>query len=288
MDPLPPEAHLNFTATQPVSVAMIDHVVCWLDLLGLRERLKDAANAGTESEFVAEYLRVLTPVYTSLRAEFKDTDFQWHAFTDSIVISVPHHAAEHSEFAIGHEIFAAAEIQFRIARHGWFLRGALAIAPLYANDQFVIGTGLMRAYQLESEEAVFPRVVLDHPIKAQTVEHLGYYAEPYGSPQNNLIVIDEDKRWFINYLYAPIYLDYPEEGALPLYREHRDAVVTKLSQAADNERVRAKYQWVAAYHNWFCSHWISEEFCADLQIQGVAPRNFRQLIESPAEGEDDE
>ncbi len=276
----PPEAYLDFIGEDPKSVDLIQSVVCWLDLLGIREELALAAKKGTESDFVAEYLRVLRPIYTSLRHGFSETDFQWHAFTDSIVISVPHRAGD-PEFTIGHTLFSAAEIQFRLARVGWFLRGALAIAALYADENFVIGSGLMHAYRLESEAAVNPRIILGQQLREETKAHLHYYSEPWDSPQNGLLAIDEDEQWFISYMYAPIYLDFPEEGYIPLYADHRDRIIDALKRFSEPGKLRSKYLWTAAYFNWFCATWLSEKVAAELEIPNVPPRGFSLLTERP-------
>jgi hypothetical protein len=277
---LPREAYLDFVTTEPQSVDMVQSVVCWIDLLGLRDRLARAAKLGNESDFVAEYLRVLRPIYTSLQSGFSDTDFQWHAFTDSIVISVPHQAGDR-EFTIGHVCLSAAEIQFRLSRLGWFLRGGLAVGSLFADDNFVVGSGLMQAYKLEGEDAVNPRIILGKQLRDETAEHLAYYAEPWDSPQNGLLAVDEDQQWFISYLFAPIYLDFTEDEALPLYAEHRAQIVRALQEFVDVGRLRSKYLWSAAYFNWFCSTWVSAAATTDLIIPDVPPRGFSLLVEPP-------
>jgi hypothetical protein len=94
-------------------------VVCWLDLLGLTEQLNRAAINGSEDDFVARYLAALRPIYTELEYHFDDRDFNWNAFTDTIVLSVPLNA-HHPETTIGITCSAALKIQFRLSSLGWF------------------------------------------------------------------------------------------------------------------------------------------------------------------------
>jgi hypothetical protein len=67
-----------------------------------------------------------------------------------------------------------------------------------------------------------------------------------------LVYVDEDGRAFLNYLQSCRLNREDGETPLSALRLHRDQVVAKLSQHKREARVRAKYGWVAHYHNRFC------------------------------------
>src|SRR5262249_38748094 len=152
-----------------------------------------AAINGTEDEFVARYLAALRPIYTKLEYDFDDRVFNWNAFTDTIVLSVPLNA-HHPETTIGITCSSALKIQFRLSSLGWFLRGSVAVGPLFASKQFVIGSGMLSAYKMEENDAVFPRVILDRSIREIQPKFLGYYAQPEQSFHNTDCVVDEDQQ----------------------------------------------------------------------------------------------
>jgi len=121
---MPRAASLDYVADRPRTVSLEDAIVCWLDLLGLRERLITSSQNASESAFVADYLRVLRPIYRTLRWDFSATDFRWNAFSDMIVLSVPIDSG-HPEEMIAQLAIVAADVQFRLACLGWFLRGSV-------------------------------------------------------------------------------------------------------------------------------------------------------------------
>ncbi len=276
MRPLPKEASLLFTTRTPKRVKVKPTIVCWLDLLGLSARLQAASTPDAESAFIAEYLRVLRPIYTSLRWRFSKTGFRWNAFTDSIVLSA-NVALGHPESSIGSIAMAASEIQFRLACQGWFLRGGFALGALWASEEIVVGSGLMAAYKLETKTAIWPRIVLDSTTRDILPSFMAYYAEPQESPQNHVFARDEDGQVFLNYLFTPIDLDYAGSKLNTIMISHRDRVLTALATHTTPGELRDKYLWVAAYHNWFCSNWFDDMFGTPLQIAGVPSRGFARI-----------
>lgn len=274
---MPPEAHLFYEEPPAATAPLRDSVVCWIDLLGVRDGLANATRAQNEDVFVADYLRVLRPLYIALDWEFRDTDYRWNAFTDSIVVSVPIEAG-HPETTIGLLCDAAAELQFRLTAQGWFARGGVAVGPLHASRQFVIGSGLMDAFRLEGQEAVVPRIIVDKSVRSAVPQFLSYYSDQSDSPQNGAFAYDADGHMFLNYLYAPLALDCDHselEGALT---RHRTRVLANLSTYAEPGCIRSKYLWAAAYHNWFCARWARPAILSKLHIPDISPQAFRTLV----------
>lgn len=277
-EPVPAEVDLFYQASNASAVPLGDSVVCWIDLLGVREGLVSSARSGDEDTFVAGYLSVLGPLYRALDWQFRDTDYRWNAFTDSIVISVPV-ASAHPEATIGLLCDAAAELQFRLSLQGWFARGGVAVGPLHASKQFVIGSGLMEAYELEGKEAVVPRIIVDADVRNAIPRFVAYYAYAEDSPQNQSFILDADGHIFINYLYAPLAVECDMSALDRALLRHREQVTRHLDAHRNPGRIRAKYLWVAAYHNWFCEQWRSAGDVASLQIPGIQPVAFRRLRE---------
>jgi hypothetical protein len=58
------------------------------------------------------------------------------------------------------------------------LRGSVAVGPLFASKQFVVGSGMLSAYKMEEGDAVFPRVILDRSIREIQPKFLSYTPNP--------------------------------------------------------------------------------------------------------------
>jgi len=122
-------------------------------------------------------------------------------------------------------------------------------------------------------------VIVDVSIRNALPTFLSYYSEPEDSPENLAFAGDADGHVFINYLHAPIGLDYTPDRTGQLLDRHKERVVNALAEHRHTRRVRRKYLWVAAYHNWFCSTWLDAKSAKELVIPHVRKRAFVQLVE---------
>lgn len=107
--------------------------------------------------------------------------------------------------------------------------------------------------------------------------HLSYYRPRDWAPQNRILLVDEDGQWFINYLEASR-ADDNNPGVLAEHAgwlaTHRKGILHE-QQTATKPDVVAKFNWLAAYHNYVAEHLYPE--MQHLRIGGVAARAFRRL-----------
>jgi len=139
----------------------------------------------------------------------------------------------------------------------------------------LFGPALVEAHELESEHAVHPRIILGE--RAVDAQHkaLNYYADPRESPQNALLICDDDGFTCVNYL--ALLFDEPEDPRDDLAL-HRDVVVARLQQHRANRRQWEKYRWVAEYHNTICGQVFPNE--PNLLVPSAeATWSFRQFVD---------
>lgn len=150
-----------------VKVNYEDRAVLFVDVLGWKDELnKKSADEiysilfpfiqlGNEynehqreniRQIVAQNDRMsLNPLHMSVQVSF---------FSDCFVCSIP------SEFAS--RLCSKASNIIRIfLNEGFLVRGGLSAGSLYHKDQIVFGPALLRAYEIENKEAIFPRVLID-------------------------------------------------------------------------------------------------------------------------------
>ncbi len=144
---------------------------------------------------------------------------------------------------------------------GIFLRGCIAhgrhVEVRSGEDFAVVSQALARAYEVESKEAVFPRVVLDPSF-------LGRLAENTAALINlgRFLVQSEDGHWFVN--------PFGHEG---ISMELAAAHVRKGIAEAEREDIRAKYLWLGDLMN-FLAYPGAVEKCAYYD----EPGQFSQLM----------
>lgn len=52
-------------------------------------------------------------------------------------------------------------VQSLLLQYGLLLRGGIAVGKLYHDGEIVYGPGLVKAYELESKLAIYPRIIMD-------------------------------------------------------------------------------------------------------------------------------
>lgn len=236
-------------------------VVLLMDLLGYQQMTADAKTPAAQEELLARLHGALMRHRREVEPEqfFGAPIYEVRAFTDNIVIGWP--IAEDGEHETGNTFLKVASYQFALAREGFFTRGGLAVGPHFMDEYAVFGPALVEAYKIESQRAVYPRIVLSADARTLVKHHVGYYADPVIAPHDHEILIDADGEWFLNYLDGARLDD--DEANLPHYRplmiQHRDRVVENLERYATDRRILDKYVWVGKYHNYVCSYLYPED-----------------------------
>lgn len=230
-------------------------LVSFFDILGFREIINNK-----DPDFISEVL-------CNLRKHAKPDDFLQStyeidsiAFSDNIVRSVHIESNANIERPNGllwFELFQLAWLQSQlIFEYGVFLRGAITVGQLCIQDEIVFGPGLVRAYELESKESIYPRILIDDELLdlfRETHPLLGAAHHELEDDQayiNEYAITDSDGKRFINYLsISHITLDDNFIEVFSVLDRHYKRVVEAATNNLENERVLEKYRWTANYHN---------------------------------------
>lgn len=130
-------------------------------------------------------------------------------------------------------------------RREYLVRGAITRGALYHDDAVVVGPALVRAYELESQVAIYPRIILDPnlqnlQITKTDVEDV-FWTKMYRE--------DRDGIFFLNFLSEDV-LGAFEELKPGLFTDAKKEIrkfVRRMSSTSDNDRVRMKYDWLKSY-----------------------------------------
>jgi hypothetical protein len=150
------------------------------------------------------------------------------------------------------ELVDLVHVQGELIRDGVLLRGAVTVGEIYVQDGISFGPGLIRAYELESTVALYPRVIADPVIfeKLQLTPSLGAHSyEEDIQYLRQVLSKDNDGVWYLDYLRAfEAEADSPR-AYLQLLCDHRDLIVNALSDVATLNSIAVKYGWLVNYHN---------------------------------------
>lgn len=232
-------------------------VVAFLDILGFQESIRTAYRVGENHQLLKELRKALSEARQHLEADdgFSATaDAAWSVkvFTDNVVIGIP--ILDDGEFDLGLAFSLIGLYQYKLVRHGFFIRGGIAVGELYMDEDIVFGEALLDAYDAESRLARDPRVVLAPSALNHVRQDMCYYATIRDTPHDSELLVDADDQIFIDYLMVPL------EGAAPDRSYLKDVLRHKRTLEANLERFRSqpgywnKYAWAANYHNAVCRH----------------------------------
>ena len=215
------------------------YVIAYIDFLGMKNQMK------SESSFKSLYL--MKALLTSVRhkaAFIKDINkldsYIIKVFSDNIVIAQKLQTELESSQIIS-MINLISLLQFEAYfQFDFALRGGMYVGELYIDDTIVWGTGLIQAYQIENDLAIYPRVIV-----SQTV--IDEYDACLEKSINILALIKQDKDgyWFVDFLNA-----IPNLRIIPQISE--DLVRKSMQLVSANDRVKQKINWLISYFNSHC------------------------------------
>lgn len=279
-----------------------DCFVAYIDILGFESMVKRSMK---EPELFACLTKVLNhaadlPTGTK-HSRFQDADGNWierswriqtRAFSDTIVIFMPVEAG-----SVAQVLFLVRYLHDRMIELGLTMRGAVTIGGMYWNEAWsrdhegqatgghvvydrnadpngpiTLGPGLIEAYRLEDECAIYPRILVSDKL----LEHLQQNAiravpiGPYNTPERpmtDFVRTDADGLHFLDLLHPDVMRNdtekivrspAPDSGSsIEWIRDGNthatvtDKVRALLESSLNNteypEKIRAKYEWLRSY-----------------------------------------
>lgn len=245
--------------TNPISYE--ESIVTFIDVLGFREMLEERS-ASDIREALSFLRRSTKPNDQFARPGSTGKRLVSEAFSDNIsdaIVRARPIDTQHPDGALFYELTDLIHAQVRLIEVGLFVRGAVTLGEIYlgtSGDGPFFGPAVARAYELESQVAVHPRIILDDSLLRafQNDERLRSSYSNYEDEAKHvedLLRRDSDGTVFIDYLKAArSEIDPPEANYLSFIQRHAELVVNRR-KSANSERVKTKFDWLRQYHNSF-------------------------------------
>jgi len=227
-------------------------VVLFLDILGFRDLVKNHREA--------EILDALS-IPKELAGHYPfdgSTHMELSAFSDSIVVS----ERIISNFNVQRMIGYSAFLYLRFLAKGILTRGGIALGNLHHRDGVVFGPALNEAYQLESELAFYPRIVISNTSYIAAMQAVEENESVHSKTFLQMVRHDFDGVVHVNTLGS---LSLMPREALPTkptpppglptsysveeIENAKAVLVSKVleKKPVDNPRIKAKYDWLQRY-----------------------------------------
>ncbi len=233
------------------------HVILFLDILGYKNMIASATNENDYLDSVHSLMTLLSKYIETYTQEVDKKSehplnlsrFKSMIFSDNILFFAPYDSEIDMLNLANNLVYGLSQFLFQYTKSKIFFRGAITAGQLFYDEKlhFVFGTGLIRAYELESNVAIYPRIVIDTCLKPSPI--LVGWAQ------------DVDGIWYADYLTLGHALLCDDHGEGPLMSQevflshigdHKDAICFALEKYKTNDRIYQKYGWLASYFNRFC------------------------------------
>lgn len=201
-----------------------NRIVAFLDILGFRHLiLQHADNAGWASDIFRKVQK----------AEYQLANqrhfVQISHFSDCICLSVP---SSNESFLYLSSVISGIATHF--LHMGYPLRGGITEGLLYHSDGIVVGPALVKAYELENEIALYPRIIFNPEMPISQI--------------TDWVIVDDDEVKYLDvlcpdllYLYKTCVNQHFEFDLSRIYKMIKDRSKDSGSSAY------AKYEWLFRY-----------------------------------------
>lgn len=261
---------------------LLDSFVCFADILGFSNLIKSASSE--EAPYLLKDLHShLSSCYKKLRELNPYGSIK--TFTDNIILAYPKH--EDGEGQYGSLILSFMYFQLNMILKGYFIRGGISLNDYYGDETFAYGPAVVEAYELESNKANYPRIILSEKMIELILVHIEDFYGGEGAPQISEVICDkEDNTCFINYLLC-IENDLQESGDFKNYFEiitaHKNQIETAIYKNSNDSKIMVKYSWVAKYHNYFCDLYVAPKLrqghIENYKVSNLSGGNFTTILD---------
>jgi len=177
------------------------HLVAFIDILGFRNIVGDYFNgknpqALTNLTNALEQAQKLGIDYARNYLTTKNIDISFKQFSDCVSISMPIDLnSENNKGIYQSFIQVVRQYQFLLLMKGILSRGGISIGKHIENSNMIFSEALIKAYKLETETAVYPRILVD----IEVLSSIKYLVKDVSSQEYDMFYAALGKNFLIDW-----------------------------------------------------------------------------------------
>lgn len=245
-------------------------LISFIDILGFRQIV-----ASRSCDEIGTALRTMRQ-FSEGDESGEDLSARVIQFSDSIIRIRPIDSKKNEEGRYGalfHELLDIGMMQGDLANNNIYIRGGITLGEISYESGNIFGPGFIRAYDLESKLANYPRIVVDRRIfdamksdqrlysfHNDINDEIGYIARELQRGSDGI--------HFVDYLRVTLNnMDDPHIGGHSFLKQHKANILGNIKSRSDLDGESGKYLWAAIYHNQFLdSELVKNEDTLELWI----------------------
>lgn len=223
-----------------------DRYFAFVDVLGFSNLVKQSAKGTIPVETIRNILALVHQGSPGDGTIIFGSDLKHQSVSDAIAIS----SAMNSN-GLQHIVHALWWLSSSLLKQGYFVRGALVKGLLCQDSSVVFGPALLDAYNLESQVANYPRIIVKRDVigDAKAIRDLDGY-----------LMRSQDGPYIINPVQE-IRADANNERQahlIPELESTATVIQKRLNEEADNPRHYLKVKWMAQLWNGSLPSWAPD------------------------------
>ncbi len=228
-------------------------IISFFDILGFTDIINKYRSPGQvidilkTLEYQAKPNKKLASMYGLKLSNFSDTVVR----TTNILSNLNR---KHQVRILFHELMDLIRIQCKLIEGNVFIRGCVTLDEIYHDESYIFGPGLNRAYNLEKNTAVYPRIIVD-PSIFNLFEERQFFCSTHHDWKTekhkikNIIRESSDGVWFLDYLKTVVTEPNKDYEYGKYLKQHKDMIIKHSQKLKDLDHTSVKYGWLAHYHN---------------------------------------
>lgn len=232
-------------------------IVLFIDLLGFKNFV--TKNEQNDLERIKSVLDDFQKSLLSQRVyehlQIGEIEKNISIFSDSVIISIEDKSPDQKYLGeiiedIAQQIF---ECQISLFEHAILIRGGLTLGNIYHEKDMCFGTAQIKAYELESKYAVYPRILID-------IEIINFLKKKRGKNfsrlEDNFISKDDTDFYFIDYAKQVKYYEESKNSFAGFkklngkksrkiyYSKKLKIQLSKIISKEKDKKIKTKYIWL--------------------------------------------
>lgn len=227
-----------------------DSVVALIDVLGFSEAVRKINEPGDAADLkVREAIRSLAwhedyeknPKYEAIR---QGKSIEVSFFSDTLVFTLPQRTSAATDL-----IYRAHMVGCGLMYSGFLPRGGISTGKSFHDDRVFYGEGVVDAHVMESELAIYPRILVSDQVAEQ------FFRET-PSGRKDFLRRDTDGFYYVDVFLGPtgwLLADRLRDWSAANIESHHQKVAAcikaGIAESKGKPKVLAKYIWAASKHN---------------------------------------
>jgi len=227
-----------------------DRIICFIDFLGFKKHINSSIN--NDGFDIHEQIEKINDAFDSIYMFLLENtpgdiaNKRATNFSDSVVVSLPHQESG----GISEILYEVLLLQINLIFKGFLLRGGVTRGKLIHENHKVFGPGIIDAYEMESQAALYPRIIIKESVIDTAIEHPTIMQT--GKEELNYLLSfisrDLDNFFYLDYIQKVESELKDNEFEYPEYLHNLMSLITSgLKSSIPSEIV--KYMWMQKKFN---------------------------------------